>query len=558
MYAAQPVKGSTRPPRWSRIVRALPIASWAVLLLLSASAARAQPFHPLERIYLQTPPEVRCWNPDGTLAWNTGIPSVSNAAFARHTSIAVDPHGYVWTGVPDPVAPLVVRLTLAGVVDLIVPIQGLPFTLSPDRFGNCYVGEWVAVPTTIGWSMHLLKLSPSGQILWDVNLDPLTAPNLIPGGFLTDLQLDSEGHVWVQIQSPAPWTFGGGRLAKIDQDGTVLWDGFVNGMDVAISTTGLVWMQHEPLPSSWSGCVNGAASGGTFIAYTPMVRDPDGTCLAPIAGPPVLGGLGFWEMDSTVDGRALWHDGGRNDFWLLSVESTFSVPHYIPGAYPEKVAFGMNGEMWGFSGGWVYQPFLLYRISAPNYVVGQVATYSFQYPYYSGLWMPYTTGGRFTAHQHLLITDPWSDYDGDGVCNRNEMVRGTSPIDPGSVPVSFTAASPVIGQTAWLGFLAPMDAGLPYAVILNVTGGHVDLGDGRRVEPTPFDPLAAWAWSPPVAASTGTIGMLDAQGVAIAGIPIPPEPALVGLNIHLGFLTFSPTSILGIRSIFGPTTLAIN
>jgi len=117
--------------------------------------------------------------------------------------------------------------------------------------------------------------------------------------------------------------------------------------------------------------------------------------------------------------------------------------------------------------------------------------------------------------------------------------------------------NPKIGVPFAIGLSARVDPIHTYAAAasLSATSG---LPLGIRTFPLDLDNLliaTANNWLPQI--FSGFRGLLDSQGRSLVSIKAPRNPALVGVSIHVAFLTLDPTKPLGIRTVSRPKMLKV-
>lgn len=544
------------------------VAELLVLLALASNHVPGQvygtPQHgaALNRIFLVTPPELRAWNLDGTLAWASPLPTPVVPTHS-YIGLVVDGHGHVWLGDPNPSSWRVARYSaVTGSMDLVVPTAGWPCLLAVDRHGHCYVTTRNG-PAAGPLLDHVVKIDPGGQILWDVDLSGQALLSTPPALFTTDIDVDGEGNIWVKMLGGQGT--GGGRMIKLAaSSGAVLWSIQLTGRSLAITPRGEVWTTDSgncPIPLVTNPILafdlNGqmlAWGANSYGVGDEIVAMADSTLLYHgMATPAVMVIPTNWWAWTPVGANGL----GSNAL------SSFTVPSAPGGSIPGlRVAIDGNGDLWSFCTGPVIPPNLgitLIRLAGPDYFASSLTQ---QYAFFPGSGLTSglsasNEGTTWTIYNYANIIDPWGDLDGDGEMNRNELLARTNPCDAASNSAQLAATGLFAGQTALLALSALGDAGLPYATILSLTPGVFDIHDGRALPLNPSDPLALWSIAAGNGAVSGVLGTLDAQGAAAVTIAIPNMPALAGLNVHIGFFTLSALASQGIKTIFGPRTLMV-
>lgn len=116
-----------------------------------------------------------------------------------------------------------------------------------------------------------------------------------------------------------------------------------------------------------------------------------------------------------------------------------------------------------------------------------------------------------------------------------------------------SVGNPKIGVPFSIGLSAPVDPGHTYAAAASLTALS-GFPLGVRTFPLDLDNLliaTANNWLPQI--FSGFRGILDSQGRGMASITVPRDPALVGVSIHVAYLTLDPKKPLGIRTVSRPT-----
>jgi hypothetical protein len=400
-----------------------------------------------------------------------------------------------------------------------------------------------------------MKFDPAGSTLWDVDLTPFGQASNPPGGTITDVDVDSEGNIYAKLAATQAWT--GGRIVKFAPDGTPLWDVQAGGNALAVTPDGEVWT------------VDGSF-GPYQGAYRFVVYDSTGTLIGWNYN---FGGFPY-DIFALADGRIVHHAINSASLSIIDLDASsgwnqfgMNIGPYFGLSFPNPwnantyaLAPDCSSNIWGYLVGGIGLPvptmgISLSRLAGPNYASTLMTYYPAAGPTNA---MPSPNqGGKWTAYDYAANVDPWGDLDGDGQMNRNELLSGTNPCDAASNSAQLAVVNAIAGQTATIGLSAGSDGGLPYFAILSLSNTVFDIYDGRAVAPSPVDPLTAWTLTPGNAGVTGIIGSLDSLGAGAATVAVPGNAALIGLPVHLGFVTFSPLASQGVKTIFGPTTIQI-
>jgi hypothetical protein len=145
-----------------------------------------------------------------------------------------------------------------------------------------------------------------------------------------------------------------------------------------------------------------------------------------------------------------------------------------------------------------------------------------------------------------LTVGPELSYDGmgDGYIARIELtlLEASGIPSPGGI-VRFTLD-------------ATGDAGLSYVVGTSLGTGPIAI-DTRKVDLSPDDLLMVTLNNYWPGIFSGYRGAIDSKGQAQAAIHIPNIPALIGVRLHSAFVTLSPWSPSGIKSISNTFTFSI-
>lgn len=112
------------------------------------------------------------------------------------------------------------------------------------------------------------------------------------------------------------------------------------------------------------------------------------------------------------------------------------------------------------------------------------------------------------------------------------------------------------GGTVRFALNAPGEAGLPYQVASSLGLGRIPLAPNRSMDLSFVDPLFALSIQGGLPLFRRYVGMLDAQGRAIAELSIPAGAGLVGLEFFTAFITVRlPNARVGVISDPAPVTI---
>lgn len=100
---------------------------------------------------------------------------------------------------------------------------------------------------------------------------------------------------------------------------------------------------------------------------------------------------------------------------------------------------------------------------------------------------------------------------------------------------------PVIGNTINITLSDPLNPNTSYLFLMSLSNNTgIPLGDGRKI-PLDYDGLfEASLFYPQYFGLNNAQGMLDQNGNAVVTLAIPSIPALVGLNLYVGYITIYP------------------
>ena len=141
------------------------------------------------------------------------------------------------------------------------------------------------------------------------------------------------------------------------------------------------------------------------------------------------------------------------------------------------------------------------------------------------------------------------------VCDRTAICSETPFAIIVNSPNTITFGDPQLGTSRTLQLSAPLQPNMPYlfAVSLgNATG--INLTDGRRIA-LDDDILLTMSLTGISGLLQNYQGILNSQGEANVTLTLPPDPALNGLTIHSGFVTYSGSQIFAVPTTSTPITL---
>jgi hypothetical protein len=167
-------------------------------------------------------------------------------------------------------------------------------------------------------------------------------------------------------------------------------------------------------------------------------------------------------------------------------------------------------------------------------------------------WYRASYHGSASLYEYVAYTDPHGDLDGDGVPNDVELASFSNPLLPyGFSPVATATGSGLApGSVFSVTYSIPGDQGLAYAAPFALLGAFPHHFGGGWFIPVMFqDPLLQLSLQPNVPGLSGTLGVLDGQGMTTAAIAIPPIPGLSGFTFHSCIVTRDPNLPIPFKTV---------
>jgi hypothetical protein len=113
-----------------------------------------------------------------------------------------------------------------------------------------------------------------------------------------------------------------------------------------------------------------------------------------------------------------------------------------------------------------------------------------------------------------------------------------------------TVAGPApVGGSTTITATIPGDEGLQYLMVLSITANQGLTLPNGAVVPVDFDGLTALTMAPGNPVLPGSVGVLDAAGVATSAMNVPPLAFLSGLTVYAGMMTFDAPSFPWVRTV---------
>jgi hypothetical protein len=439
----------------------------------------------------------------------------------------------------------------AACLGAISPCQ---FRTARDQFGNVYVAALTYFAPGIGGSIR--RFQSGGGVT-----------TLFSGGF-SGISVDAAGHLWW-----AALNYSSSAMTVVSS--TVFRGATPSaGPDAVLSLQGTFTLL-EPHPDSGVWASDGVmlhrlrpgAGGG--IVSSASISLPGLTALA-------ADGLGrVWAHQQSTSQliRVVENAAG------LAVDLTHSVPgletvlvdrlnqvfaHVItPNNLSALVRFGADGTplpttnypvrlrtidvdthggLWGQHLAFTSGIGLLYQDAAG--VIGATVLN----PAAPSLYEAFTTHGDTTGSIFARLGPPGLDSDGDGSPNRVEVVRGTDPFDPSSLPPTVTITPlPGPGVAFAIGYLDadPAHSGFGYALGCALSAGVGIAAGPHGANPTvPLDLdfllLASLTAGPPTFVNFG--GPIPPSGSATGLITLPPGTPS-GVTVFFAGATLTPAGV---------------
>ncbi len=408
------------------------LGSLGLLAALGAGAAPAAA-QVLDQVLVRTlDPSTPNWDPyllrfDRKLSMLGATPTKPFGAVGwdKTDTVAVTPRGDLWVNVPC-LFPCkkALKLNRTGQPLFTVDLPATPITLACDRLGQVYVET---VDLTVGGVMGpVVKLSPSGQILWS---NPASSAGLI-----------WQTPTWIVVGADqTPWI--GGRhytgvaalhtslLHKLSPtDGSIVASyeetlsdpGFnTNFFRIQADPNGLVWL----VCGAWLASQGG---GGWAFRRTDGITPLDlvfqlgfgagENARVDSKGHPGMVFSGFPELGTSSFVRFDPETGVMAEFWPLG----FGVKPVAYGPTGEELFYCRTLNLPGF-------PRQLVKLSL---VTGQMSWIDLDPTWFQSDLIEGDPTGFVLAN----VVDQQGDNDQDGFTNREEVLQGYNPYDPSHRP----------------------------------------------------------------------------------------------------------------------------